>query len=321
MKLGIRAVARGSCLVRSSSSARVVPPNLQLADASSILQPVVTSSSSPKQQQLLVVAGQQQQTRMDYLFPPLEVPKSLRVRVFQSPGSFVDQEGEDAEVSLQRLVFGAAIRKDIIHEVIRYQRHKLRQPKKTKRIGEIAGSTKKPRPQKGTGSAQVGNRRNSVWRGGQKAHGPVIRDYSIGMNRKMRAMGMMIALSAKLREGNLYVFDKLACETHRTKDLLTLLAQHGVATDISSNALLVDDDFQENFLLASRNLPHATAMLQNKANVYDIVKRQKLVMSATALVALQSRILEQYVYSGKRKQLLIQSTLLSADAANLNSQM
>ena len=291
----------------------MVPSNLQLADASAILQPSSTRVVSKE----IAVTGQPT-GGLEYLFPPLDVPKSLRVRVFQKPGEFVGGDvAGGGEIPLQRLVFGAAIRKDIIHEVIRYQRHKARQPKKTKRIGEIAGSTKKPRPQKGTGSAQVGNRRNSVWRGGQKAHGPVIRDYSIGMNRKMRAMGMMIALSAKFREGNLYVFDKLACETHRTKELVTLLYEHGVAEDISSNALIVDDDFQENFLLACRNLPHAIAMPQNKANVYDIVKAQKLVLSATALVALQSRVLEQYVYNGKRKHLLVQSTLLSAEAANL----
>jgi large subunit ribosomal protein L4 len=115
-------------------------------------------------------------------------------------------------MAIEDKVFGVAIRKDIVHEVIRYQRHMARQPKKTKRKSEISGSNKKPRPQKGGGVSQAGHKRNSVWRGGQKAHGPVLRDYSIGMNRKVRAMGMMIALAAKLHEGNLIVFDKIACE-------------------------------------------------------------------------------------------------------------
>ena len=142
-----------------------------------------------------------------FIFPPLHTPKSIAVTVFSNPGNFTEESAALAET-----IFGVAIRKDIVHEVIRYQRHKARQPKKTKRMSEISGSNKKPRPQKGTGSAQAGHKRNSVWRGGQKAHGPVIRDYSISLNRKFRAMGMMIALTAKFREGNLIVFDKLSME-------------------------------------------------------------------------------------------------------------
>ena len=145
-----------------------------------------------------------------FLFPPLHTPKSTTVSIFGKPGQFTEEPA-----SLEETIFGVAIRKDIVHEVIRYQRHKLRQPKKTKRMSEIRGSNKKPRPQKGTGSAQAGHKRNSVWRGGQKAHGPVLRDYSISLNRKFRAMGMMIALTAKFREGNLVIFDKFSTEVSR----------------------------------------------------------------------------------------------------------
>ena len=146
-----------------------------------------------------------------FIFPPLHAPKSTAVTVFSNPGHFTEESA-----ALEETIFGVAIRKDIVHEVIRYQRHKARQPKKTKRMSEISGSNKKPRPQKGTGSAQAGHKRNSVWRGGQKAHGPVLRDYSISLNRKFRAMGMMIALTAKFREGNLVVFDKLSTEVRST---------------------------------------------------------------------------------------------------------
>jgi hypothetical protein len=142
-----------------------------------------------------------------YTFPSMDAPKSINVFKFQNPG-----EKLEAEVELNPQIFNVALRKDIVLEAIRHQRAALRQPHKTKRIGELRGSNKKPRPQKGTGGAQVGHRRNSAWKGGQKAHGPVLRDFSIGLNRKVRAKALMIALAAKLREGNLIVFDELKCE-------------------------------------------------------------------------------------------------------------
>jgi large subunit ribosomal protein L4 len=79
-------------------------------------------------------------------------------------------------------------------------------------MSEIRGSNKKPIPQKGGGNSQVGHKRNSSWRGGQKAHGPVLRNYAIDINKKVRALGMMMAIAAKHREGNLIVFDHLNCE-------------------------------------------------------------------------------------------------------------
>jgi len=291
--------ASSSSAASSPAAGVVVPSNLSLADAAAVLAPPPSSVTSAAAQ-------------IEYLFPPLNAPTRIKVGVFEKPGTYVAADG--GELPLQRLIFGAAIRRDIVHEVIRYQRHKARQPKKTKRIGEIAGSTKKPRPQKGTGTGQVGNRRNSAWKGGQKAHGPVLRDYSIGMNRKLRALGMMVALSAKLREGNLYVFDELTCSSAKTKDLRTLLLQHGILDKAGSvSSLFVDTDFNESFLLASRNLALSTPMPQTKANVYDIVKRDKIVLSAKAFQALQDRILNQYLYQGKRKHFLVQKAILHAD--------
>jgi hypothetical protein len=150
-----------------------------------------------------------------YMFPQLlsQIPSSVPVTIFNAGGKYTEQPAH-----IDKKIFGVAIRKDIVHEVIRYQRHKARQPKKTKRMSEISGSNKKPRPQKGGGQSQAGHKRNSVWRGGQKAHGPVLRDYSISLNRKFRAMGMMIVLAAKLREGNLVVFDKIECEVRNFND-------------------------------------------------------------------------------------------------------
>jgi large subunit ribosomal protein L4 len=161
-----------------------IPSNLQLFDAT-ILRP------EPEPQVKIE----------DYSFPLLNVPSSMDVVQFKNPNE------KAAPVPLVKTIFEVAIRKDIVLTLVRYIRNQRRQPKKTKRMSEISGSNKKPRPQKGTGTGQVGHHRNSAWRKGQKAHGPVIRDYSIGMNKKQRALGMMMVLAAKFREGNLHVVD------------------------------------------------------------------------------------------------------------------
>eukprot|EP01036_Dinobryon_divergens_P034563 gene34563-44678_t len=128
----------------------------------------------------------------DYLFPILNVPEAIRVIPFR--------EGGVASLApMEKEIFQVPIRKDIVHEVIRYFRAKRRQPHKTKRMSELRGSNKKPRPQKGGGTSQ----RNSAWRGGQKAHGPVLRSFAFRLNKKFRAMGMMIVLAAKrIRQRN-----------------------------------------------------------------------------------------------------------------------
>lgn len=148
-------------------------------------------------------------TRLPVLaqFPLLNVPESIEVRKFHGAANEVI-----GNTPLERTIFEVPIRTDLVHEYVRYIRNKRRQPKKTKRIGELKGSNRKPRPQKKTGYSQVGNKRNSAWRGGMKAHGPVIRDYSIGMNKKARALAMMTILASKFRDGNLIVFDDVSLE-------------------------------------------------------------------------------------------------------------
>ncbi len=240
----------------------------------------------------------------DYNFAILAsaIPREQPALAFKSPGV-----KSDIKAQYNPNIFKVAIRKDIVHEVIRYQRAKIRQPKKTKRMGEIRGSKKKPRPQKGQGYSQVGNRRNSAWRGGQKAHGPRLRDYSIDCNRKFKAMGMMVALAAKYREGNLLVFDNLNVETHKTGELHKLLSGHNIISldeNVLSTCLFVDSAYDRNFLLAVRNIPNMDAIEQDSANVYDIVKKEKLVISVDAFHKLQERVWEQYQYLGTRKALL-----------------
>lgn len=235
----------------------------------------------------------------DYYFGTVDVPTSIAVHSFGVPGTKV------GEVALDEVVFGVPMRKDIVHEVIRYLRAKKRQPQKSKRLWEISGSNKKPRPQKGQGKSQVGHARNSAWRGGQKAHGPVLRDFSFSLNKKYRAMGMMITLAAKQREGNLIVFDQLACETHRTKDLADALVDHGVCTaDGNERVLVADLELDHNFEVASRNLKNITFVVVDGAHVINVVKNDKLVVSAAALTRFQERLRAQYTHKQRRKAYL-----------------
>ena len=183
-----------SSMIRQMCDARQLPPNLQLADLT-VLEPPQADIVKP----------------IEYLFPSKNPPSSIPVHSFQN------LEAEPVDTApLDKRVFGVAIRQDIIHQIVRYQRAKIRQPQCTKGISEQRGSTRKLYAQKGSGRARVGMARVPGRRGGPKAHGPVLRDFSFSLNRKMRAMGMMIALAAKHREGNLIVFDKLECEVGAT---------------------------------------------------------------------------------------------------------
>jgi large subunit ribosomal protein L4 len=164
-----------------------IPPNLQLADVQVLKKP------------------EKPVNKISMSFPLLKVPETIDVKSW-TPG------GEITTIPLDKTVFGVGIRPDIVHDLVCWVRNRQRQPKRTKRIGDLRGSNKKPRPQKKTGASQVGHRRNSAWRGGQKAHGPVLRDYSTGMPKKARALGLMMCLAAKHREGNLHIFDKLTAE-------------------------------------------------------------------------------------------------------------
>ncbi|CAM9737706.1 unnamed protein product, partial [Ectocarpus sp. 4 AP-2014] len=126
-----------------------------------------------------------------------------------------------ATVSLAPSVFGVPVRRDVVHEVVRWQLARRRKGNgQTKRIGEISGSGRKVRPQKGGGVARAGHSRPPHWRGGAKAHGPRRRDFSFKLNKKFVRLGLRVALSARLREGQLKVVDDLKSDGFRTSAMI-----------------------------------------------------------------------------------------------------
>jgi large subunit ribosomal protein L4 len=224
--------------------------------------------------------------------------------------------GLDGSVSgtlwLDPSVFGNdPIRIDLIKQSVDYIRNKIRgrRKAKTKKIGEVSGSGRKVRQQKGTGKARAGHSRPAHWRGGAKAHGPRnATDYgNVKMNKKTKRLAMANTLSQKLKEGNLIVVDSLRLESHKTSPWATVLESAFNIGLNGSSALIVDhyhDSSPEgdtvdhashngvpiNLWVASGNIAKVKVVNQSFANVYDIMKKEKLIVTLSALEILEKRL-------------------------------
>jgi large subunit ribosomal protein L4 len=190
-------------------------------------------------------------------------------------------------VDLDEAVFGLPVRADILHRVVRWQLAKRQAgTHKTKGISEIRGTTAKPFKQKGTGRARQGSRRATQWRGGATVFGPVVRSHAHDLPKKVRALGLKTALSAKLADNKLVVLDAAASETGKTKDLAARLAALGW-----NNALVIDGpEVNEGFARAARNIVGIDVLPQQGANVHDILRRDTLVLTKDAVTHLQERL-------------------------------
>ena len=200
----------------------------------------------------------------------------------------VNLENEAAgEIALDDGIFGALVRKDVLARAVNYQLAKRRQgTHKTKTRGEINGSTARPWRQKGTGRARAGDRKAGHWRGGQTTFGPMPRDYSIELPKKVRKLALKTALSSKQAEGKLIVLDAAHASDPKTKAVAAQLKALGL-----SSALIVDgSDIDRNFQLAARNIPGVDLLPQQGANVYDILRRDTLVLTRQAVEQLQERL-------------------------------
>lgn len=217
---------------------------------------------------------------MPYAEGPLE---PLPVLKFTAPGETV------GSVALDERVFGVDIRPDLVHRVVRWQLAKNRtKTYRTKTISEVSGSGRKPWPQKGTGRARAGHSRPPHWRGGAKAHGPRVRDWSHKLPRKVRIAGLRVALAAKYRERRLVVVDDLALESARTADLGKLLDDHG--WDMTRLLFIDGPETDDNFVTASGNIKRTSVLPSQGANVYDIVRRDTLVVTTAGLDGLVKRL-------------------------------
>jgi len=197
-------------------------------------------------------------------------------------------DGENAgSIDLDDAIFGLAPREDLIARMVRYQLAKRRAgTHETLGRSDIARTGKKLYKQKGTGSARHGSARVPQFRGGGRAFGPVVRTHAHGLPKKLRALALKHALSAKAKEGQIMVFAEARSADAKTKSLKTSFAKLGLA-----NALIVDGaEPERNFQLAARNIPQIDVLPVQGINVYDILRRDKLVLTKAAIEALEARL-------------------------------
>jgi large subunit ribosomal protein L4 len=194
---------------------------------------------------------------------------------------------EIGDIELDDNIFGVPVRRDILARVVNWQLAKRRAgTHKTKGISEIQGTTKKPYKQKGTGRARQGSLRSPQFRGGARIFGPVVRSHEFSLQKKVRRLGLKSALSAKLEEGKLVVIDAAHIDEAKTKVLRTRLEAFGCDSVLVIDGPAVD----QNFARAARNLPRVDVLPQQGANVYDILRRDTLVLTREAVQHLEARL-------------------------------
>jgi len=194
---------------------------------------------------------------------------------------------EVSDIELADEVFGLPIRRDILARVVNWQLAKRRAgTHKTKGISEIRGTTRKPYKQKGTGRARQGIRRSPQFRGGARIFGPVVRSHAFDLQKKVRRLGLKMALSAKHDEGKLVVIDAARVAEAKTKLLRTRLMTLGWEPVLIIDGSVID----EGFARAARNLPRVDVLPQQGANVYDILRRETLVLTREAVRHLEARL-------------------------------
>ncbi|MBX9619659.1 MAG: 50S ribosomal protein L4 [Hyphomicrobiales bacterium] len=184
-------------------------------------------------------------------------------------------------------VFGLEPRGDILQRVVRWQLAKRRAgTHDVKNRAEIARTGKKMYGQKGTGRARHSSARAPQFRGGGRAFGPTPRDHGHDLPKKVRALGLKLALSSKVRSSSLLILDKASLKDAKTASLLESFGKLGLV-----NALIIDGaSVDEKFGLAARNIPHIDVLPVQGINVYDILRRDKLVLTRAAVEALEARL-------------------------------
>lgn len=195
--------------------------------------------------------------------------------------------GEAAgSINVSDAIFGLDPRADILQRCVNWQLAKRQSgTHKVKNRGEIARTGKKIYRQKGTGGARHGSARANLFRGGGRSFGPVVRSHAIDLPKKVRALALKHALSSKAKDGGIVVLDKAAVNEGKTKALKAVFDKLGLA-----NALIIDGaEVDANFRLAARNIPNIDVLPIQGINVYDIMRRHKLVLTRAAVDALEAR--------------------------------
>ncbi len=191
------------------------------------------------------------------------------------------------EIDLADEIFGVLVRKDLLARMVNYQLAKRRAgTHKVKTRGEIRGSNAKPFRQKGTGRARQGTTRATQMRGGATVFGPVVRGHAHKLQKKVRRLALKSALSSKQADGKLIVIDEAKLKAPRTSELAGRLDKLGW-----DNVLIVAGaELDGNFSRAAANIPNLDLLPAQGANVYDILRRDTLVLTKEAVESLEARL-------------------------------
>ena len=190
-------------------------------------------------------------------------------------------------VELTDSIFGLEPRADILHRVVTWQRAKQRAgTHAVKTVSDVAGSGKKAFKQKKTGNARQGERYNVHMRGGGVVHGPVVRDHSIDLPKKIRSLGLKMALSSKIKDGSLVVIDSEKLASAKTNAFAKQLKK----LDIASALFVGATELDENFKKSAANIANIDVLPTIGLNVLDILKHDKLVLTADAVKAVEARL-------------------------------
>lgn len=199
--------------------------------------------------------------------------------------------GKAGSVDLDDAIFGIAdIRGDILQRVVTWQLAKRRSGNHKIQVrNEVSRTGKKMYKQKGTGSARHGSRRAAQFVGGAKAHGPVVRSHAFDLPKKIRALALRHALSSKAKAGSIVVLDSAVLTDPKTAALRANFDKIGL-----KNALVIaGPEVDGNFKLAARNIPNIDVLPNAGLNVYDVLRRQTLVLTKDAIEAISARFAEK----------------------------
>ena len=200
----------------------------------------------------------------------------------------VDIQGKDTgrKVELSKAVFGIEPNTHAIYlDVKSHLANKRQGTHKAKERGEIVGSTRKIKKQKGTGTARAGSIKNPLFRGGGRVFGPRVRDYSQKVNKKVKRLARKSALSIKAKEKSIIVLEDLAMETAKTSAYIQILKALGIE---SKKSLMVLAEPNNNVYLSSRNLKNSEALTTSELNTYKIVNANNIVISESSVAAIET---------------------------------
>ena len=194
------------------------------------------------------------------------------------------QGAKVGDVELSSALFGAEVNKAVLHEsVVNYLANQRQGTQSTKTRTEVAGGGAKPFRQKGTGRARQGSTRAPQWIKGGVALGPKPRDYSYTINKKVKKLAMVSALSAKAQDECVMVIDNLTMDEIKTKTIADMLKAMGV----ESKALIVTNEMEKNVYLSARNIAGVKASYVGMLNVYDVLNHDKFIVAKDAVAKLE----------------------------------